>query len=43
MNICGDTNSDNCPKAKWVCDKLALTLRRWIGETERSLGLAPAY
>lgn len=30
MKIYGDTNSGNCLKVKW------------IGETERSLGLAPA-
>ena len=29
MKIYGDTNSGNCLKVKWVCDKLALPYR-WI-------------
>ena len=29
MNIYGDTNSGNCLKVKWVCDKLALPYN-WI-------------
>ncbi len=27
MKIYGDTNSGNCLKVKWVCDKLALPYR----------------
>ena len=30
MKIFGDSNSGNCLKVKWVCDKLALPYR-WIG------------
>ena len=29
MKIYGDTNSGNCLKVKWVCDRLALPYR-WI-------------
>jgi glutathione S-transferase len=29
INILGDSNSGNCLKVKWVCDRLALTYR-WI-------------
>ena len=29
MKIYGDTNSGNCLKVKWVCDKLALPYQ-WI-------------
>ena len=29
MQICGDSNSGNCLKVKWVCDTLALPYR-WI-------------
>ena len=30
MKIYGDTNSGNCLKVKWVCDRLALPYS-WIG------------
>jgi glutathione S-transferase len=29
INILGDSNSGNCLKVKWVCDRLALTYR-WV-------------